>query len=399
MEELAYQNLAILLAANPTIMAAISASNPTLATVIQNLAQLATPTPPKAPAPTVQMPPPPQDVAPATPKPGVVRPSQAPAPTAPSSPVPVVILPTASTPGAVFSAPGPALSPTLGSLTSSSAPPTTVNSAPTSVPSPDISLAPFAQDGCAGETFFDNFQNGLGKWSFGGGGSLSDGNDAFASYQSPIQNATETTGPNGLNLSILPSQGTNGAAWTAGLMNTQNTFKQTYGYWEATVDVTPSMLQPGMSWAFWMLGYNWPPEIDTGEFYGAQMDSAMHSATTSNAAAYYNYSFPPGKHVFATDWEPDKITWFVDGKQTAQADTPADFHQPMYIVLGTAATKAGQFTQAPTPGASATLNVQDVRVFNSMASALACVPDVPAPQVAAITSLTGAQSLPIGVSP
>lgn len=260
--------------------------------------------------------------------------------------------------------------------------------------------ASFAAPSCPGQTFYDDFTQNAGKWSFGGGGSLSDGNDAFASYQSSTQNQTEQFTSTGLDLSILPMPAPNGAQWQAGLMSTRTTFSQTYGYFEAAVDIPPAMLLPGATWSFWLIGYSWPPEIDIAEFStqnGDWFDSAQHSSarnpdgTPVTNAPVYRYSFSPGQHVFAADWEPDHITWYIDGQQTQQSDTPADFHQPMYIVLGSAAT-----SNISTP---ATLQVMYVRVFKDMASALACVPKASGPsadeQVSALTSQIQQMSAPV----
>lgn len=247
--------------------------------------------------------------------------------------------------------------------------------------SAQTTTASFAAPNCPGQTFYS--QGDPSQWSFGGGGSLSDGNNAFASYQAPTQNQTEQASANGLTLSILPMPASNGAGWQAGLMNTQNTFKQTYGYYEIAVNLPPSMLQNGASWAFWLIGYQWPPEIDIAEFYGPSMDSAQHSAATSYNAPVYRYNVKPGSYVYAVDWEPDKITWYIDGQQTQQSDTPADFHQPMYIVLGSAATTGDM--------SAASMQVQYVRVFKDMQAALACVPNASGPsnsepQISALTN-------------
>jgi beta-glucanase (GH16 family) len=387
-QELAYQNLATLLAADPAIMAAISASNPALAAVIMNLAQLEAP---NAPTP-----------------PSVAALSPQPTAAAPQTPPPIVTIPpTATTPAVSFNAPGPGLSISNPTVVTSKSPTTyqpfssaqpTIPQAPAPAPPPGPGeLAPFAQDGCAGETFFDNFQRiDPTKWFFGGRGNLSDGNNGMASYQAPVQNQTETTGPDGLHLSVLPIPGANGAHWTGGLMSTD--LPQTYGYIEATVNLPPSMEQDGFGWAFWLLGQgglvpgsqqSWTSEIDTAEMNKNVFDSAMHSGFTSDNAAHMDYSFPAGRHVFAVDWEPNTITWYIDGQQTKQAATPQDFHVPMSIVLG-----ASAMTAPTDPNASATVTIEDVRAFNSMASALACVPNV-APSTAQVANLTPQTSLDV----
>ena len=250
--------------------------------------------------------------------------------------------------------------------------------------------ASFAAQNCPGETFYDDFSQNTGKWSFGGGGSLSDGNDAFASYQSSTQNQTEQFTSSGLDLSILPMPAPNGAQWQAGLMNTQNTFSQTYGYFEAAVNIPQNMLQPGATWAFWLIGYHWPPEIDIAEFSttnGNEFDNAVHSSDPHQHTVYEPpidgwgtwHNFLPGNHVFAVDWRPDGIDLYVDGTRKAYSNTPSDMRQPMYIVLGSAA-----HSNISSP---ATLQVMYVRVFKDMNSALACVPKAPTTPSPQIISL------------
>jgi beta-glucanase (GH16 family) len=270
---------------------------------------------------------------------------------------------------------------------------------PTPSTTTPLDLAPFAANNCPGETLFADFSNGIGQWSVGGGGSLSDGNDAFASYQAPTQNASVTTAPgSGLTLNIVPAAAPQGKQWYAGLINSQNFFSQTYGYWEVIYNVPSSMKQPGASWAAWLLGYQWPPEIDMVEMYGATMDAAVHSSdpdfkpgpngepprkqTNYNplgvASPFLdqygsNYNFPAGDHVSSTAWDANKISIYLDSLLIAQSDTPKDFNQPMYIVLSSAATNAMQ------PGASASVTVKQVRVFKDKAAADACVPQQTAP--------------------
>lgn len=241
-----------------------------------------------------------------------------------------------------------------------------------------------AAPACQGQTFGDDFSQGFGQWVFGEHDSLSSGNGGFASYQSPTQNDTETSGPNGATLSVLPEPGPNGEQWQAGLISTKQ--YQTYGVFQATVNINPSIEQPGMSWSFWMLGnqhlpdsaQGWPIEFDAAEQYGATFDSAVHSGfmsgAESDAAANNVYGFPSGQHTFTIDWEPDTTTFYIDGKETRQVATPADAHVPMMMVLGTAATDPihQPWTSAPAPGASGSVNILSVRAFDNMRDANAC---------------------------
>lgn len=130
--------------------------------------------------------------------------------------------------------------------------------------------------------------------------------------------------------------------YTSGQVNTFNSFSQTYGYFEMRAELPQGA---GLWPAFWLLPENnqWPPEIDVMENLGDNMnkyyttdhtaETGSHTMSTTNittadlSAAYHNYG---------VDWESDKITWYFDGKQVFQVDTPADMHDPMYMVANLA---------------------------------------------------------------
>ena len=40
-----------------------------------------------------------------------------------------------------------------------------------------------------------------------------------------------------------------------------------------------------------------------------------------------------GFHTYTVDWEPNTITWYFDGNEVFQTATPADMHQPMYMLI------------------------------------------------------------------
>jgi len=162
-----------------------------------------------------------------------------------------------------------------------------------------------------------------------------------------------------MSVGVVQSDGQlNGA-----MLNTHGQFFQQYGYFEMTAELTEGALQPGMTTAFWLMSElgGWPPEIDIQETSGNTGDTAVH-AHTGTSGISYQYNMGPGMHVWATDWNKDTITFYIDAKQVAQTTTPDDFHVPMYMVL-----------DAMSQGSTGTMNVQSIRVFKDMGSAMACV--------------------------
>ncbi|MDD9997246.1 MAG: glycoside hydrolase family 16 protein, partial [Rhodospirillaceae bacterium] len=77
-------------------------------------------------------------------------------------------------------------------------------------------------------------------------------------------------------------------------------------------------------------------------------------------------------HLYALEWDPTEIRWYVDDVlyamqnfwHTASADYPAPFDQPFYILLNVAV--GGRFPGSPSPGTvfPVTMEVDYVRVYS-----------------------------------
>jgi beta-glucanase (GH16 family) len=144
--------------------------------------------------------------------------------------------------------------------------------------------------------------------------------------------------------------------YTSARLKTQGKFEQAYGRFEARMRLPYGQ---GMWPAFWMLGSNintagWPTcgEIDIMENIGrepAAVHGTIHGPGYSGAGgigapyALTNGAFGDAFHVFAVEWEPNQIRWYVDGN-LYQTRTPADlppgstwvFDHPHFILLNLA---------------------------------------------------------------
>lgn len=145
--------------------------------------------------------------------------------------------------------------------------------------------------------------------------------------------------------------------YTSARLKTERRFAFRYGKVEAR------MLLPagkGIWPAFWMLGESapdriWPAtgEIDVMESIGSDTTvvhgsahGPMGSKVFSLTAPYRlppNQSFADDFHLFALEWEPDALRFYVDGKlyQTrTRADVPPGgswpFNHPFYLLLNVA---------------------------------------------------------------
>jgi beta-glucanase (GH16 family) len=142
-------------------------------------------------------------------------------------------------------------------------------------------------------------------------------------------------------------------------------FSQQYGRFEARLK-TP--YGPGLWPAFWMLGDNietvgWPQcgEIDIMELRGQQphiVHGSVHGpgysggSPVSKSYALNNARFDTEYHVFAIEWDEDKIDFFVDDylyQRITPEDLPGDwvFDQPFFILLNVAV--GGDYVGFPLP--------------------------------------------------
>lgn len=152
-------------------------------------------------------------------------------------------------------------------------------------------------------------------------------------------------------------------SYTSGRVNTQNKHDFKYGKFEARIKVPSGM---GFLPAFWMMPTDeqyygqWPKcgEIDIMEVMGQSTDT-LHGTIhygEPHGQKQGTYVLDASKadfaetfHVYTCEWEPGKITWYVDGVKFHEANDwytkregfdevayPAPFDQPFYMILNVA---------------------------------------------------------------
>jgi beta-glucanase (GH16 family) len=127
-----------------------------------------------------------------------------------------------------------------------------------------------------------------------------------------------------------------GRPYTSGLISSQPSFSQTYGYFEARVKLPRGK---GLWPAVWMLpaDFGWPPEIDIMESIGNPLQAFMtvHSGPVPTKGVEVHPT-SDGFHTYAAAWDAQNIVFYLDGVETQRMATPADMHRPMYIVANLA---------------------------------------------------------------
>jgi beta-glucanase (GH16 family) len=173
----------------------------------------------------------------------------------------------------------------------------------------------------------------------------------------------------GYNQAGLPAMGS--YQYTSGLIETNHSFTQTYGYFEMKAQLPQG---DGLWPAFWLMRADgsWPPELDVMEALGKDTTTAYASVHTAQTGSHTSVgqavnvgNFSSGYHTYAVDWEADTITFYYDNKQVMQVATPADMHSPMYMIanLAMGGGWAGS-ADASTPAVSQ-MNIDYIRAWDS----------------------------------
>lgn len=152
------------------------------------------------------------------------------------------------------------------------------------------------------------------------------------------------------------------ATYSSGVITTQTSFNQTYGYFEITAELPHVQ---GAWPAFWMLQNDkWPPELDIFEYLGSR-DNSLTSGVVSSSGNTMTWQqvndLSSGTHKFATLWTPYGIDIYIDDKLTAHYATPDDMNGPMYLIANLA--MGGSWGGAPDAGAIAQLKIDSIKAY------------------------------------
>jgi Ca2+-binding RTX toxin-like protein len=160
-----------------------------------------------------------------------------------------------------------------------------------------------------------------------------------------------------------------GYQYTSGLITSEESFSQTYGYFEMQAELPAGQ---GLWPAFWLLPTHrgWPPEIDIFEVLGDEpgvLNNAIHSdddAPRNKAYATDVGDLSDGMHTYGMEWTALTIGFYLDGVEVARAATPSDMHTPMYILANLAV--GGNWPGSPddTTGFPADFDIDYIRAYS-----------------------------------
>ena len=156
-----------------------------------------------------------------------------------------------------------------------------------------------------------------------------------------------------------------GHQFSSGMISTENSFVQTYGYFQMTATLSST---PGAWPAFWMLPINphgLDTELDVFEALGRDPDQAhwgFRSASTADQGYWANTAdLTAGQHTFGVEWTPYTLTYFVDGAEVGQVATPSDMNTAMYMIANLA--MGGSWAGNAASGATATMTIDSISAY------------------------------------
>ncbi|WJV30051.1 carbohydrate binding domain-containing protein [Rossellomorea sp. AcN35-11] len=236
------------------------------------------------------------------------------------------------------------------------------------------------------------------KWTFDIGNGFTDANGTYISGWGNNEKQYYTDRPenarteDGKLLITAKKEDYEGFAYTSARLKTKGLFSKAFGKFEMKASLP---VGKGYWPAFWMLpeddrygGWAASGEIDILEAQGSNPHEAIgtiHYGETwpNNKYTGNHYAFEDGstiadEHVYAVEWEPGEIRWYVDGKlrqtqnnwyskgtgNAANFTYPAPFDQPFHMLLNLAI--GGNFDGDPTEETMfpQSMNVEYVRVYD-----------------------------------
>ena len=170
------------------------------------------------------------------------------------------------------------------------------------------------------------------------------------------------------------------AKYTSGLLTTQYSFSQTYGYFEIRAKLPAGK---GLWPAFWLLPVDktWPPEIDALESFGAinaknegslnMIHYASHTTNTNESCgAWHDVGVDITKdfHTYGVDWEPTGITYYFDGQPYVTCHPNPQANKPFYILVNLAVGGNGSWPGSPDASNvwPATMYVDYIRAYQKI---------------------------------
>jgi beta-glucanase (GH16 family) len=183
-----------------------------------------------------------------------------------------------------------------------------------------------------------------------------------------VKNSVLTITANDMSSSV--SKYIDGYKYTSGLITTESTFSQTYGYFEIRAQLPEGQ---GLWPAFWLLpkSGHWPPEIDVMETHGQNPDQVYQSTHGVNThQSQENVVFANNAsgsfHTYGVKWTASTIEWYLDGAAT---HSQSNFiNEPMYMLANLAVGGSWPGNPDDTASFPAEMKIDYIRAYAQTSS-------------------------------
>lgn len=188
--------------------------------------------------------------------------------------------------------------------------------------------------------------------------------------QRPSTTVDPFTVENGILTIQAAKNAERGLPYTSGVITTQKSFSQTYGYFEARMKMPSG---EGVWPTFWLVAANkeWPPELDVAEMVGQRPTTLLateHDAVNGHDVSKHCYpvvsDMTQDFHNYGLLWTATDLTWYFDDNIVCHLSTQPSQHTPMYIIMNLAVGSGGWTgTPSPTTPFPQSLQVDYIRVY------------------------------------
>ena len=124
--------------------------------------------------------------------------------------------------------------------------------------------------------------------------------------------------------------------FVSGLLSTERSFAQRYGYFVARMKMS---LTKGAWATFWFMPQQtWTPQLAAPTIFGetpTKIHQGVNSALTGASTEYpYDVTGSIDEfHSYGVEWRPDGLTWYVDGVASGTSTAVSELIEPMFMLL------------------------------------------------------------------
>ncbi len=169
-----------------------------------------------------------------------------------------------------------------------------------------------------------------------------------------------------LDITATPGSNALGLPYNSGVITTQGSFNQLYGYFEIDAKLPAGQ---GLWPAFWLLPASgaWPPELDVFEVLGNNPNTlyfSTHSKVQATQGTVLNVpNVSAGFNLYGVMWGPQTVNLYINNIEVASMPTPADMNVPMYMLANLAVGGYWPGNPNSTTPFPATMGIAYVKAF------------------------------------